>query len=109
MTTGQPPAPVPQEPTDNIARTSLELPLLFEPHVDLEKTSAAGPSTEQTSSSPSQVNGLSQSPDSEAAGIEAITTEEPFKGYSFEVCLTQFLCLLPPEVVSLLVSKVTIF
>jgi hypothetical protein len=84
-TTGRPPAPVPQEPADPTARASLELPLLFQPHIDLEKTSGGGTSTEQNSSS-SQVNGLSQSQDSEVAGFEAITAEEPFKGYSFEVC-----------------------
>lgn len=87
MTTGQPPVPVPQEPADPIARASLELPLLFQPHVDLEKTSGGGPSTEQTASS-SQVNGISQSQDSEAAGLEAINAEEPFRGYSFEVCIS---------------------
>jgi len=84
VTTGQPPAPVPQEPADPTARASLELPLLFQPHVDLEKTSGGGASTEQPAASPN-VNGVSQSQDSEAAGIEAITAEEPFRGYSFEV------------------------
>lgn len=84
MTTGQPPAPVPQEPADPTARASLELPLLFQPHVDLEKTSGGGASTEQPAASPN-VNGVSQSQDSEAGGFEAITAEEPFRGYSFEV------------------------
>lgn len=83
MTTGLPPAPVPQEPADPTARASLELPLLFQPHVDLEKTSGGGAPTDQAVST-SQVNGLSQSQDSEAAGFEAITTDEPFRGYSFE-------------------------
>lgn len=87
MTTGRPPAPVPQEPVDPTTRNNLELPPLFQPHIDLEKTSGGGPVTEQTAS-PSQVNGVSQSQDSEAAGFEAITAEEPFKGYSFEVCLS---------------------
>ncbi|KAF9784049.1 hypothetical protein BJ322DRAFT_1068401 [Thelephora terrestris] len=82
-TTGRPPAPVSQEPVDPAARATLDLPLLFQPHVDLEKTSGNGASTEQTTSS-SQVNGVSQSQDSEAAGLEAITAEEPFRGYSFE-------------------------
>jgi hypothetical protein len=68
---------------------------LFQPHIDLEKTSGGGPPTEQTTSS-SQVNGLSQSQDSEPAGFEAITAEEPFRGYSFEVCLSW----LPPSPVS---------
>jgi len=84
MTTGRPPAPVPQEPVDPAARTGLGLPLLFQPHVDLEKTSGGGASTEQTAP-PSHVNGVSQSQDSEAAGFESITAEEPFRGYSFEV------------------------
>ena len=84
MTTGRPPAPVPQEPADPTARASLELPLLFQPHADLEKTSGGGASTEQPAASPN-VNGVSQSQDSEAAGFEAITAEEPFRGYSFEV------------------------
>ena len=84
MTTGRPPAPIPQEPADPTARTSLELPLLFQPHIDLEKTSGGGVSTEETAV-PSRVNGVSQSQDSEVAGFEAITAEEPFKGYSFEV------------------------
>lgn len=86
MATGRPPAPIPQEPADPTARATLELPLLFQPHADLEKTSGSGLLTEQPTSS-SQVNGASQSQDSEAAGIEAITAEEPFKDYSFEVCL----------------------
>ena len=85
MTTGRPPAPVPQEPVDPTARASLELPLLFQPHVDLEKTSGGGTSTEETTA-PSHVNSVSQSQDSEVAGFEAITVEEPFRGYSFEVC-----------------------
>ena len=84
MATGQPPAPVPQEPADPTARASLELPLLFQPHVDLEKTSGGGASTEQPTASPN-ANGVSQSQDSEAAGFEAITAEEPFRGYLFEV------------------------
>lgn len=98
MATGRPPAPVPQEPADPTARASLELPLLFQPHVDLEKTSGGGLSTEQTTSS-SQVNGFSQSQDSEAAGFEAINGEEPFKGYSFEVCLAR-----PPHLPSPLLA-----
>ena len=84
MTTGRPPAPIPQEPADPTARISLELPLLFQPHVDLEKTSGGGVSTEEAAA-PSNVNSISQSQDSEAAGFEAITAEEPFRGYSFEV------------------------
>ncbi|KAF9645379.1 hypothetical protein BDM02DRAFT_580432 [Thelephora ganbajun] len=83
MTTGQPPAPVPQEPADPTARANLELPLLFQPHVDLEKTSGGGVLTEQTTAS-SHINGVTQSQDSEAARLEAITAEEPFGGYSFE-------------------------
>lgn len=58
--------------------------MLFQPHVDLEKTSGGGASTEQTTASPN-VNGVSQSQDSESAGFEAINAEEPFRGYSFEV------------------------
>lgn len=100
MTTGLPPAPVPQEPVDPTARASLELPLLFQPHIDLEKTSGGGAPTDQAAST-SQVNGLSQSQDSEAAGFEAITTDEPFRGYSFEVCLSS---RLPPPPRPLLVS-----
>ena len=107
MTTGQPPAPVPQEPADPTARTTLELPLLFQPHIDLEKTSGGGPPTEQTTSS-SQVNGLSKSQDSEAAGFEAITAEEPFRGYSFEVCFLRLPCPLLAGVVLSFVPKVTI-
>ena len=57
---------------------------MFQPHVDLEKTSGGGTLAEQTTSS-SQVNGASQSQDSEPAGFEAINAEEPFRGYSFEV------------------------
>jgi len=84
MTTGRPPAPVPQEPADPTARTSLELPLLFQPHVDLEKTSGGGASTEEPAAS-LHASGVSQSQDSEATGFESITAEEPFRGYSFEV------------------------
>ena len=84
MTTGRPPAPVPQEPADPTARASLELPPLFQPHVDLEKTSGGGALTERTAT-PSNVNGVSQSQDSEVAGLEAINAEEPFRGFSFEV------------------------
>jgi hypothetical protein len=89
MTTGRPPAPVPQDPADPTARASLQLPPLFQPHADLEKTSGGGASTEETSA-PSQVNGASQSQDSEAAGFEAITAEEPFRTYSFEVSRSLF-------------------
>ena len=84
MTTSRPPVPVPQEPADPTARARLELPILFQPHVDLEKTSGGGASTEQTTASPN-ANGVSQSQDSESAGFEAINAEEPFRGYSFEV------------------------
>jgi len=84
MTTGPPPAPVPQEPTDPTARATLELPLLFQPHIDLDKTSGSGPSTGQTPTS-WHATGVSQSQDSETDVFEAITAEEPFKGYSFEV------------------------
>jgi len=95
MTTGQPPAPVPQEPTDPTARATLELPLLFQPHIDLEKTSGGGPSADQTPTS-SHANGVSQSQDSEVDVFEAITAEEPFKGYSFEVSsFVPFHCLWP--------------
>lgn len=97
MATGQPPAPVPQEPADPTARASLELPLLFQPHADLEKTSGGGASTEQPATSPN-VNGVSQSQDSEVGGIEAITAEEPFRGYSFEVSFPLFSHLLWPFV-----------
>ena len=93
MTTGRPPAPVPQEPADPTARTSLELPLLFQPHVDLEKTSGGGASTEEPAAS-LHVNSVSQSQDSEVAGFESITAEEPFRGYSFEV--SSFLLPSPP-------------
>ena len=101
MTTGRPPVPVPQEPADPTARASLELPLLFQPHVDLEKTSGGGALTEQATASPN-VNGVSQSQDSEVAGFEAINAEEPFRGYSFEVSFLLFprppmtLCWLTP-------------
>lgn len=97
MATGQPPAPVPQEPADPTARASLELPLLFQPHADLEKTSGGGASTEPPATSPN-VNGVSQSQDSEVGGIEAITAEEPFRGYSFEVSFPLFSHLLWPFV-----------
>lgn len=86
MATGRPPAPVPQEPADPAARTRLELPSLFQPHVDLEKTSGGGASTEGTVIS-SNVNSVSQSQDSEVIVYEAISAEDPFKGYSFEVSL----------------------
>ena len=58
--------------------------MLFQPHVDLEKTSGGGALTEQGTASPN-ANGVSQSQDSESAGFEAINGEEPFRGYSFEV------------------------
>ena len=58
--------------------------MLFQPHVDLEKTSGGGASTEEPAAS-LHTNSVSQSQDSEAAGFEAITAEEPFRGYSFEV------------------------
>lgn len=124
MTTGRPPAPVPPEPIDPAARASLELPSLFQPHVDLEKTSGGGASAEGTSV-PSNVNSVSQSQDSEVTVYEAITAEEPFRGYSFEVSLfflpltSDGLCRVPLEMVpsvppllflrGLSVSKVTIF
>ena len=104
MTAGRPPAPVPQEPVDPTARTSLGLPLLFQPHVDLEKTSGGGALTEQTAP-PSHVNGASQSQDSEAAGFEAIIAEEPFRGYSFEVSLF----LLPPPLMAFVGSDRRLF
>ena len=67
--------------------------MLFQPHADLEKTSGGGTSTEEPVTS-LHANSVSQSQDSEAAGFEAITAEEPFRGYSFEV---SFLSLpLPP-------------
>ena len=57
---------------------------MFQPHVDLEKTSGGGTSTEETPVS-SHVNSVSRSQDSEVTTFEFITAEEPFRGYSFEV------------------------
>ena len=86
MATGRPRAPVPQEPDDPTTRPNPEPPLLFQPHVDLEKMSGGGTSTEQPTVSPN-VDGVSQSQDLEAAGFETATTEEPFRRYSFGVSL----------------------
>ena len=94
---------------------------MFQPHVDLEKTSGGGTSTEETPVS-SHVNSVSRSQDSEVTTFEFITAEEPFRGYSFEVSFfllyltpMAFVGLPPspaPSFISLrglFVSKVTIF
>ena len=48
MITGRLPAPVPQVPVNPTARVTLDLPLLFQPRVDSEKTSGGGAPTEET-------------------------------------------------------------